>query len=96
VFLPLIDPETTIKYFAQGQKKLSGILVQAMAYHTPMVIHSELVPSYAPYLTAPYVSYDNVGTFVDALRSIAQTLMPWQEQPAPRSIGANVSFPVTC
>jgi hypothetical protein len=75
LFLPLLDPETSNQYFA-GEKKLSGIISQAIAYHGHMVLHSELVPSYGPYLTAPYWTYTDTKSFVNALASMLKMLMP--------------------
>jgi hypothetical protein len=76
VLLPLMDPETNLDYFPQGpMKKLSGILAQAMAYRTPVILHAGLVSVYGPHLTAPYLSYTNDESFVTALDSMLQLLL---------------------
>jgi hypothetical protein len=75
LFLPLLDPETNMEYFAGG-KRLSGVFAQAIAYRGLTVLHSELAPYYGPYLTAPYRTYNDTDSFVNALDSILTLLMP--------------------
>jgi hypothetical protein len=75
LMLPMIDPETNINYFPQGERKLSGVIPQAVAYKTPMVLHAELISHYEPYLTAPCMVYHDHNTFTDALELMIQQLL---------------------
>lgn len=67
VVLGLLTRDITPDYFDGPKKKQSGSILQAIAYHRPMVLHEDLAGPYRAYLSEIETHSDDAESFAKAV-----------------------------